>query len=142
MKARLLIAIISIVALVGLGANASQETLTEEEFDATMKEVGLTLGDAEGHIDSRYWPETVEDGRRLQSMFQQVEAFWKAQEVGEAAAIAADAVAAARAMTAAASGNNHDDAQRAFGDLRSTCATCHQSYREQMDDGYRIKPRG
>ena len=33
MNARLLIAIISIVALVGLGAKALQETLTEEEFD-------------------------------------------------------------------------------------------------------------
>ena len=141
MNARLLIAIISIVAPVGLGAKALQETLTEEEFDATMKEVGLTLGDTEGHIGARYWPETEEDGRRLQSMFQQVEAFWKAQEVEEAAAIAADAVAAARAITAAAGENNHDGAQSAFGDLRGTCATCHRSYREQTDEGYRIKPR-
>ena len=74
-------------------------------------------------------------------MFQQVEAFWKAREVEEAAAIAADAVAAARAITAAAGENNHDGAQSAFGDLRGTCATCHRSYREQTDEGYRIKPR-
>ena len=141
MQALVLIAIVIIVALFSPQAGALQQVLTAAEFDATMKEVGLTLGDAEGHIDARYWPETAVDGQRLRSMFQEVEAFWKAREVEEAAIMAADAMAASRAMTTAAKENNRESARTAFGKLRSTCARCHLDYREQTDDGYQIKPQ-
>ena len=111
MQALVLIAIVIIVALFSPQAGALQQVLTEAEFDATMKEVGLTLGDAEGHIDARYWPETAVDGQRLRSMFQEVEAFWKAREGEEAAIMAADAMAASRAMTTAAKENNRESAR-------------------------------
>ena len=141
MRARVLMAIVAVVVVGGLRGAALQSVPTEMELDATMKEIRLTLGDAEGHIGSRYWPETEEDGQRLAAMFEQVEAFWTARETERAAGIAADAIAASRALTAAARRDDNDGATSAFDDLRGICSTCHQDYREQNEDGsYRVKP--
>ena len=135
-----LIAIVAVVTLCGLRVGALQTAPTETEYDAAMKEIGLSLGDAEGHIDARYWPETEADGAALAELFEQVQAFWEARDTAAAAEIAGTAIAASRALRAAAAQDDYDAARTAFGDLRGTCAACHQDYREETEDGYRVKP--
>ncbi|HAK56028.1 MAG: hypothetical protein QF463_15280 [Vicinamibacterales bacterium] len=141
MRTRVSIAVVTAfaVALLAPGAGARQEALTEAEYDATMKELRLTVGDAEQHIDSRYWPETEEDGDRLAAMFEQVQGFWSARDVEAAATLAAAGVTASRALSLAASRNEYDATREALSEIRGTCGPCHQSYREETDDGYRIK---
>ena len=140
MHARGLIVIVPVVIVCGLRIGALQTAPTEAEFEATMTEIRLTLGDAEGHIDARYWPETEEDGAAFVELFEQVQAFWEARDTETAVAIAGTAIAASRALTAAAAQNDLDAARSAFGDLRGTCAACHGDYREETEDGYRVKP--
>jgi hypothetical protein len=144
MRTRALIATTAVIVAVallarGMGARQAPTPISEIEFDALMTEVRLTVGDTEQHIDSRYWPETAEDGDRFAEMFEKVQVFWNAREVEDAARIAGEAIAAANALSLAASRNELDGTRAALGELRATCAACHQSYREETDDGYRIK---
>ena len=118
---------------------ARQTALNEAELSSTMKEIGLTVGDAEGHIDARYWPETEEDGQRLAAMFQLVEEFWLNRGTDAAARIAADAVTASNNLTTVARANDYSGSQNALAAIRKTCGACHQDFREETEDGYRIK---
>ena len=118
---------------------ARQTGLNETDFPATMKEIGLTVGDAEGHIDARYWPETEEDGQRLAAKFQLVEEFWLNRGTDAAAGIAADAVTASNNLTTVARANDYSGSRNALAAIRKTCGACHQDFREETEDGYRIK---
>lgn len=140
MIGRGLILTISVIAVLGLRAGALQSTMTEDEYDAAMKEIRMTAGDADGHIDARYFPELEEDGQALASLFGQVEAFWTARNTEAAAEIARTTVAAAEAMVAAASRDDRDAARSAYRELRGTCQACHEDFRERTEDGFRIKP--
>ena len=135
-----LIVAIWVITLFGLQAGALQSTMTEEDYDAAMQEVRLTAGDADGHIDARYFPELEEDGRALASVFEQVEAFWKARDTQQAADIARSAVDAANALTAAAARDDRNAARSAFQTLQGTCQACHEDFRERTEEGFRIKP--
>ncbi len=137
---RMLTVITVFYLLCSYPTGARQTGLNETDFPSTMKEIGLTVGDAEGHIDARYWPETEEDGQRLAAMFQLVEEFWLNRGADAAARIAADAVTASNNLTAVARANDFNGSRNALAEIRKTCGTCHQDFREETEDGYRIKP--
>ena len=119
---------------------ARQSALTEEEYGALMIEIRFVVGDAELHVDARYWPELGEDLDKLMPMFQQVEAFWTARGTDEAVGFAKETIAAFNELSAAAIDQNRGGALAAIIALRATCEACHEKHREQTDDGYQIKP--
>ena len=49
----------------GFAAAVRQSAPTEAEYGPLMTEIRFTVGDAELHVDSRYWPETREDLDKL-----------------------------------------------------------------------------
>ncbi len=72
--------------------------------------------------------------------FMQVEAIWENLGSGPAAELAREARRSATALESAASAGNWEAAKEAYGALNQTCAGCHLTYREALDDGsYRIK---
>ena len=123
----------------GLAVGARQATPTEEEYGALMTEIRFTVGDAELHVDARYWPELGEDLDRLIPMFRQVEAFWTARGTDEAVGFATQALAAVGELSDAAGDQNPGASRAAITTLRGACQSCHENHREQTDDGYRIK---
>ena len=125
----------SLLALV-----ARQSAPTEEEYGPLMIEIRFIVGDAELHADSRYWPEIGEDVGKLIPMFEQVEAFWTARGTDEAVGFATQALAALNELDVAAIAMNLPGARTAITALRGTCQSCHEAYREETNDGYRIKP--
>ena len=130
---------LSLLAASGLALVARQSVPTEEEYGALMTEIQFTVGDAELHVDSRYWPETREDLDKLVPMFEQVEAFWTARGTDDAVGFAQQALAALNDLGDAAVGQNLGGARAAITALRIACESCHEIHREQTDDGYRIK---
>ena len=80
---------------------AAQEALTEETYGPTMSEIRLIVGDAELHVDARYWPELGEDLDKLFPMFRQIEAFWAARGNDDAVAKALVTIEALREIGAA-----------------------------------------
>ena len=131
---------LSLLAASGLALVARQSVPTEEEYGPLMIEIRFIVGDAELHADSRYWPEIGEDVGKLIPMFEQVRAFWTARGTDEAAGFATQALAALNELDVAALEMNLGAARTAIGRVRGTCDSCHESHREQTDDGYRIKP--
>ena len=123
----------------GFAAAVRQSAPTEAEYGPLMTEIRFTVGDAELHVDSRYWPETREDLDKLVPMFEQVEAFWTARGTDDAVGFAQQALAALNDLGDAAVGQNLAGARAAITVLRGTCQSCHENHREQTDDGYRIK---
>ena len=84
-----------LLTTVGLAAvGARQAAPTEAEYGALMTEIRFTVGDAEDHVDARYWPELGEDLDKLNRMFQQVEAFWTARGTEAAVGVAQEALVA------------------------------------------------
>lgn len=139
MHARIFItATVAVVAL-SFQVAALQSTITEKQYEGAMKEISLTVGDAEGHLQARYWGEIEADAGRLISEFEKIEAFWKARNTEKAVAIAKKAQAAAKDLDSAAVKDDHIAAGAAINRLKETCESCHPLYREKTDEGYRIK---
>ena len=121
-------------------AVARQTVPTEEEYGPLMTEIRFTVGDADLHVDARYWPELGEDLDKLIPMFRQVEAFWTQRGTDDAVGFARQSLAVLDDLSDATREQNRDAARAAVNALRGTCQPCHEVYREQTDDGYRIKP--
>jgi cytochrome c553 len=128
------------VAAGGFGVASAQEALTEEAYGPTMSEIRLIVGDAELHVDARYWPELGEDLDKLFPMFRQIEAFWGERGNDDAVAKTLTTVEALREIGQAGIAMDQGSARSGIRALRATCASCHEAHREETADGYRIKP--
>ena len=136
---RKLSVVVAVTLLTALPTLTAQEAMTEEEFAKAMTELNFLVGDAELHIDARYWPDLGEDIRKLRTQFEMVEVFWTARGTAEAAAFAQQAIEALDPIQVASDEKNPQAAHAAVRELRGTCQACHQQFREEIDDGYRIK---
>ena len=125
---------------VGGSGIAAQEALTEETYGPTMSEIRLIVGDAELHVDARYWPELGEDLDKLFPMFRQIEAFWTERGNDDAVAKALTTIEGLREIGAAGVAMDQGQARTGIRALRGTCQSCHDAHREETADGYRIKP--
>tara|TARA_B100001123_G_scaffold451078_2_gene626623 strand:+ start:2506 stop:2883 length:378 start_codon:yes stop_codon:yes gene_type:complete len=70
----------SAMVLVSAANTASRQVMSENDYEAAIKEIRLTLGDMRGHIDARYWPELDTQIGRLETFFDQIELFWNNKE--------------------------------------------------------------
>ena len=118
---------------------AAQDALTEETYGPTMSEIRLIVGDAELHVDARYWPELGEDLDKLFPMFRQIEAFWTERGNDDAVAKALTTIEALREIGDAGIAMDQGSARSGIRALRATCTSCHDAHREETADGYRIK---
>lgn len=141
----ILLAAVTVPFVLVLGAfqppnGALQEILTEEQYAAVMKEIDLTMGDAAMNIDATYWADLGEVSNQLTALFERVQAFWTARQVQAAVDFSAQALAATHALGQASGAMSGSRANQAMTDLRSVCRSCHTEFREEVGDGYRIRP--
>lgn len=134
----LCVLLLTVASLAAFGA--TQVAPTEEEYGALMTEVRFTVGDAELHVDARYWPELGEDLDKLIPMLRQVEAFWTERGTDGAVGFVEEALAAVNELSAALREESQNAGRAAITALRSACQSCHENHREETADGYRIKP--
>jgi len=134
-----LVAALGAAFICALPVGALQSTMTEEEYGAAMTEINFIVGDAELHIDARYWPELFEDLGKLRTQFEQVEAFWTARGSDEAAVFARDVIVGLGPIGTAGDEKDTQAASRALREISGTCESCHEAFREQGPDGYQIK---
>ena len=119
---------------------ASQDIANEADYAKSMTEIRFLMGDANQHVDARYWPELADDVSKLKAQFEAVEAFWTARGTDAAVALAQEAIGKLEPVLAAADNKNPQAAEAAVQAIRSTCQSCHQQFREETADGFRIKP--
>ena len=130
---------VAALAAGGFGV-AAQDALTEETYGPAMTEIRLLVGDAELHVDARYWPELGEDLDKLFPMFRQIEAFWNDRGNEDAVAKTLNSIEALREIGDAGIAMDQGRARSGIRALRATCTPCHEAHREETADGFRIKP--
>jgi len=131
-----------VVVTVGLGASlaAAQDEVTESDYEAAMQELRYLATDTSLHIDASYWGDVGEDSDKIRAELAKVEAFWTAQEQPQAVEFATQAIEAARSIGRASGSQDRNAATTALAELRSVCTSCHGEFREETDDGFRIRP--
>ena len=128
---------------VALGATvlaAAQDAVTAEDYEAAMQELRYLATDTSLHIDASYWGDVGEDSDKIRAELAKVESFWTAQEQPQAVEFATQAIEAARSIGRASGSQDRNAATSALAELRSVCQSCHSEFREETDDGFRIKP--
>ncbi len=129
-----------VLALSTLLVTLSAQDVSETDYDAAMKELRFLAGDVNLHIDASYWGDLGEDTDKLRREFATVETFWKSEQQADAVAFVGQALEAVSAISRAAGAEDKNAATAGLTELRDACQACHAEFREETDDGFRIKP--
>jgi hypothetical protein len=117
------------------------KTWTDDDLDKLMKEIGATQGAMRKAIDGQNADLVKTNADKLEELFEQVDDFWSARNVKDAADTADDAAEHADHIEDAADAKDFAKAAEHAKLLQGTCASCHGKYRDKGPDGqYRIKP--
>jgi cytochrome c556 len=128
--------IVAAVVIVALAAPVfAYQEVSPADYDAAMKSIRATMGGVADHMSAQSASDVGADGDKFVEAFTKVDAYWKGRNDATAMELAAKALAAARQFQEAGAAGNFDAAQGAFGEMRSTCMPCHESYRERDADG-------
>ena len=63
-----------------LSAQGGTTALDEEDYVSVIREIDFTVGDAELHMDQKYWGDLGTDSDALKALMEQIKAFWQEQE--------------------------------------------------------------
>ena len=139
MKRALVITFVMSLALIGTVMAQTPMTkmaiMSEADYSAVMKEVGSTNGTLGKAITSGVAADAATAAARLDTLFQDVHAYWAAKKVDDATTAAAAAVAAAQAISKAVAANDMTAAGEARTKLGAQCMACHTAHREKMPEG-------
>jgi hypothetical protein len=141
----ILLATVTVSFILVLGAfqpptGAPQEIVTEEQYAEVMNDLRLSMGDAAMNIDATYWEDLGAVSDRMTALFERVQAFWTARQVQPAVDFSAQALTVTYALGQASGAMSGSRANQTMTDLRSVCRSCHTAFREEVGDGYRIRP--
>jgi len=122
-------------------AAAPARTWTDADLDKLMKEIGGTVGALRKSIDAQNAETAKEQADKIEALFEDVDDFWSARNVKDAAELADDAAEHADHVEDAIDAKDFAKAAEHMKLLQSTCGGCHGKYRDKAPDGgYRIKP--
>ena len=131
-------------ALLGLTAGGAlataQDNVSVEDYEDAMQELRFLISDATLHLEASYWGDLGEDTDKMRTEFAKVVAFWEAQGQAEAVELAGNAIEVARAIARASGAEDRNAATAGIEQLRGACAACHDQFREETADGFRIRP--
>lgn len=117
------------------------KTWTDDDLDKLMKEIAGSVGAMRKAIDGQNAELAKTNADKVEELFEQVDDFWSARNVKDAADIADDAAEYAERVEDAVDAKDFAKAAEQAKQLQGTCATCHGKYRDKGPDGqYRIKP--
>ena len=122
-------------------AAAPAKTWTDADLDRLMKDIGGTVGALRKSIDGQNAEMAKEQADKIEALFEEVDDFWSARNVKDAADMADDAAEHADHVEDAIDAKDFAKAAEHMKLLQSMCGGCHGKYRDKGPDGqYRIKP--
>jgi cytochrome c556 len=117
-------------------------TPEEEAYDKVMKRVGPAFNNLRTALTASDAAAAAENTKVLKAAFAEAEAFWKARATADALEWTRSARKHVDALERAVGAGNWDLIKTSAGDLGQVCQTCHNTYRERLDDGtFRIRSR-
>jgi hypothetical protein len=140
---------LALVLLAALAAPLSAQTaltpaarppLTDEGYEKVMKEIGSTFRSLQINNKVMNHGDGEREARRLATWFRDVQAYWEARKVEDAAGFARTAIKAAEDIQKSSTVMNMDVLQSAEKALAGACQSCHAVHRERLPDGtFRMK---
>ena len=116
-------------------------TPAEEAFSRLMKQVGPGFNALRQAVTASNGGDAAAHAAALKKNFTETAAFWKTKTYPDATQWNEDAKREADALAAAAARSDWDAAKTLVPRLQAACSSCHNQYRERLDDGtYRFKP--
>ena len=77
---------------------------------------------------------------QLEGLFREIEAFWTRLETQDAMGFAREAAEAAATVAANAGEGDFEAAKVPYEAIGASCGSCHGAHREEVENGFRIKP--
>jgi cytochrome c556 len=115
-------------------------TAEEEAFSKLMKQVGPGFNALRQAVTASNGGDTAAHAAALTKHFTETAAFWKTKTYPDAIQWNEDAKRESGAVAAAAGRGDWDAVKTLVPKLQAACASCHNQYRERLDDGtYRFK---
>lgn len=115
-------------------------TPEEQEYSNLMKQVNTAAMALRTGVTASNAMATHERAAELKTLFTDVRAFWKKRGIAEAEGWAGDALGLSDTIDEAAAASKWPEATAAATRLNQVCTTCHNAYRERLDDGtFRFK---
>ena len=115
-------------------------TPEEEALSKLMKQVGPGFNALRQAVTASNGGDAAAHAAALKKHFTETAAFWKTKTYPDAIQWNEEAKREADALTAAATRADWDAAKTLVPKLQAACASCHNRYRERLDDGtYRFK---
>jgi hypothetical protein len=133
--AAVLVALSSTVAV-------AQKVSTVDELDKTMKRVGPAQQGINKAIQSMSYPDARKNIPVIRQAMLDAESFWVAKKKDDAVKATKETLAKLAALdkVLAAPAPDNGVVMAAFKEVGGSCRSCHQTYREQVGDDYRLKP--
>jgi hypothetical protein len=115
-------------------------TPEEQAYSNLMKQVNTAAMALRTGVTASNAAATQERAAELKTLFTEVRAFWKKRGIADAEGWAGDALELAETVDVATAGSKWPEATAAATRLNQVCTTCHNAYRERLDDGtFRFK---
>lgn len=127
------------LCILGLAAGCTLAG-ADRPYDAVMKELAGVCGSLKKNLDAKSSDAAAADASKLEALFKELCAQWKARNVSDAVTVSLDGAKASAAVAKALQGGGADEAMNAFKGVTGTCKTCHDAHREKGVDGkWKIK---
>jgi cytochrome c556 len=115
-------------------------TPEEEALSKLMKQVGPGFNALRQAVTATNASDAAAHAAALKKHFTETAAFWKTKTYPDATQWNEDAKRESDALAAAATRSDWDAVKAGVPKLQSACSSCHNQYRERLDDGtYRFK---
>ena len=90
----------------------------EEDYVSVIREIDFTVGDAELHIDQKYWGDLGTDSDALKALMEQIKAFWQEQNSSSGIEHSSQALVAISQLSRASGQENDSEARQAVQTLK------------------------
>ena len=127
-------------AVAAAPAQTAKPPMSDEAYEKTMKQIGSTFRSLQINNKVMNHADGEREARRLAGWFRDVQSYWEAKKVEDAAMFARTAVKAAEDIEKSSTAMNMEVLQTAEKTLAGTCQGCHMAHRERLPDGsFRMK---
>jgi cytochrome c556 len=126
----------ALAVAITMSVSPMAQAKTDEDYDKLMKAVGAANGAMRGAAKAMDPAGIAAEAKKMEALFKDAQAFWKARNNAEAADWAGAASTHAAAIAAA---SGPEAIMGAMKELGGTCQTCHAKYRDKDANGFIIK---
>jgi len=139
MNRKFCLIIIVVSAVIAAASAFAQQQ--RRPYNTVMKDIQSSFGTLRKNIEANNGAAVAEDAGKLEGYFAEIEAFWVPFNTKDAIGFAKQGRDAATAIATAVKANNDiKTTQKSVEAIQATCASCHRAHREQVAEGYIIKP--